>query len=119
MQHINDMTGAIHLEDTLKKAEGIHIQMKQSKKLPDALKEIIGMDVTPNSSNSSSNFVTPAGTPVGRDNVPKIENLTLPKENGHSNPSSGSGTAVTTPDDSSIEILTENGGDVGVSHMVN
>jgi hypothetical protein len=44
-QHINDMTGAIHLEDTLKKAESIFLQLKQSKKLPNHLKEVLGFEV--------------------------------------------------------------------------
>lgn len=92
------MSGAIHLEDTLKKAEGIYIQMKDSKKLPAPVAEIIGLDVV---SPSDSGFV------ASRERSPHLD-LNL-KENGLHTPNSGSGTTGNTPDDSSIEILAENG----------
>jgi hypothetical protein len=109
-QHINDMSGAIHLEETLKKAESIFLQLKQSKKLPNHLKEVLGFEVSPDdNSASSSNKTTPSGTPVFSETVPKLELPVQVRENGHSNPSSGSGTAVSTPNnDSSIEILSDN-----------
>jgi hypothetical protein len=46
---------------------------------------------------------------VFSETVPKLELPVQVRENGHSNPSSGSGTAVSTPNnDSSIEILSDN-----------
>lgn len=107
-QHINDMSGAIHLEDTLKKAEGIYIQLKDSKKLPAPVAEIIGQDVV---SPSDSGYV------ASREKSPHLD-LNL-KENGlHTPNSGGSGTTGNTPDDSSIEILAENG-EVGVNNFYN
>lgn len=106
-QHINDMSGAIHLEDTLKKAEGIYIQLKDSKKLPAPVAEIIGLDVV---SPSDSGFV------ASREKSPHLD-LNL-KENGLHTPNSGSGTTGNTPDDSSIEILAEIG-EVGVNNFFN
>lgn len=106
-KHINDMSGAIHLEDTLKKAEGIYIQLKDSKKLPAPVAEIIGLDVV---SPSDSGFV------ASRERSPHLD-LNL-KENGLHTPNSGSGTTGNTPDDSSIEILAENG-EVGVNNFFN
>lgn len=107
-QHINDMCFAIHLQETLKKAEGIFLQLKQCKKLPDPIKEILGFEISPCSSSSSSNKTTPSSTPINRETTPKLELPVHVRENGFSAPSSGTGTAVTTPDDSSIEILPEN-----------
>lgn len=101
------MSGAIHLEDTLKKAEGIYIQLKDSKKLPAPVAEIIGLDVV---SPSDSGFV------ASRERSPHLD-LNL-KENGLHTPNSGSGTTGNTPDDSSIEILAENG-EVGVNNFYN
>ena len=100
------MSGAIHLEDTLKKAEGIYLQLKDSKKLPAPVAEIIGLDVV---SPSDSGYV------ASRDKSPPQLDLNL-KENGLHTPNSG--TAGNTPDDSSIEILNENG-DVGVNNFYN
>ncbi|OWF45003.1 TBC1 domain family member 15-like isoform X2 [Mizuhopecten yessoensis] len=108
LKHINDMSLAIHLEETLKKAESIFLQLKNSKKLPATLKEILGMELSPSSSTSSSCKTTPIGTPINRESTPKLELPFQGRENGLSAPSSGSGTAVTTPDDSSLEILTDN-----------
>ncbi|KAJ8315023.1 hypothetical protein KUTeg_007173 [Tegillarca granosa] len=108
LKHINDMCFAIHLQETLKKAEGIYLQLKQCKKLPDPIKEILGFEISPCSSSSSSSKTTPSSTPINRETTPKLELPVHVKENGFSAPSSGTGTAVTTPDDSSIEILPEN-----------
>ncbi|ESO85851.1 hypothetical protein LOTGIDRAFT_221303 [Lottia gigantea] len=99
LKHINDISLAIPLEDTLKKAEGIFLQLKNYKKLPKPVKEILGLEVSPD----SSNHTTPSTTPVNRENSPRLE-LPLTR-NGGTN--SGSGTAATTPDDSSIEILSD------------
>lgn len=143
LKHINDMTGAIHLEETLKKAESIFLQLKESKKLPNHLKEILGFEVSPDNSASSSNKTTPSSTPVFPEVVqtaspvkttpestpvfpaivPKLELSarlqTSIQTNGCSNPSSGSGTAVSTPNnDSSIEILSDNC-DMSVNNFYN
>ena len=118
------MSFAIHLEDTLKKAEGILLQLKDSKKLTPGVKEILGLEITPCNSESSSNKTTPLGTPViNRESTPNLEIpvITSIKENGHSLPNSRSSSpAVTTPDDSSIEILgTENGAETGINLVYN
>ena len=121
------MTGAIHLEDTLRKAESIYLQFKQSKKLPNHLKEILGFEITDDSATSSARStpastpiipatpvitptpIVPASAPTVPELVPKLELSARIRENGFSNPSSGSGTAVSTPNnDSSIEILADN-----------
>lgn len=102
------MSLAIHLEETLKKSEGIYLQLKNSKTLPATLKEILGLEPSPSGSTSSSSKTTPIGTPINRESTPKLELPLHVKENGLSAPSSGSGTAVTTPEDSSMEILTDN-----------
>ena len=110
---------AIHLEDTLKKAEGIFLQLKRAKNLPDQAKEILGFPTaSPVGSTASSRTstpippVTPANTPVS--GPPPSSHLSVSfskeqsarlyvSENGHR-----SGSGATTPDDSSIEILSEN-----------
>lgn len=88
------MSLCIHLEDTLKKAEGIFLQMKLYKKLPVAVKEILGL--VPSSSpiqsySSSSQLVM---------DIPLVQDAT------HLTSVSTS-TKPTTPDDSSIEILAD------------
>ncbi|XP_045196515.1 TBC1 domain family member 15-like isoform X2 [Mercenaria mercenaria] len=131
LKHINDMSMAIHLEETLKKAEGIFLQLKNAKHLPDGVKEILGfptasLSSSPAGSRGSSGTSTPviphtpANTPVNVPvNVPVNATLTtvsyskensarlqLPeflRENGNK---SNSGNA--SPDDSSIEILSDN-----------
>lgn len=42
-QHINDISLSIPLDDTLCKAEGIFLQLKEFKKLPKAVKEVLGL----------------------------------------------------------------------------
>ncbi|XP_052240307.1 TBC1 domain family member 15-like isoform X3 [Dreissena polymorpha] len=66
LKHINDMSMAIHLEETLMKAEGIYLQLKNAKHLPDNVKEILGF---PTSSPSSSGSAPSSGktTPVNAD----------------------------------------------------
>lgn len=117
LKHINDMTMGIHLEDTLKKAEGIFLQLKAAKKLPDSIKEILGFQVSPTASGASSGSSTPvqpptpANTPVNITNscsvsyVPSKLNsarLTIPN---NSNGTTDSG--ATTPDNDSIEIISD------------
>ncbi|KAH9508635.1 hypothetical protein Btru_049488 [Bulinus truncatus] len=47
LKHINDISLSIPLEDTLCKAEGIFLQLKEYKKLPKAVKEILGLVPVP------------------------------------------------------------------------
>ena len=94
LQHINDISFTIPMEEMLKKAEGICLQMLQYKKLPPAVKEILGLvPPSPSSSNSSS-----AGTPAPREPSP----FPAPPANGAYASSNGA-----SPDDSSIEILND------------
>lgn len=104
LKHINDMCFTINVDQMLNKAEGIYLQLKKSKKIPQPIKEMLEMNCTssPSSSSSSSSNTTPSGAMA----PPLPSHL---RENGtHSAPSSGSGTGRTSPDDSSIEILPEN-----------
>lgn len=102
LKHINDISLTIPMEEMLKKAEGIFLQMKLYKKLPQCVKEILGLVST---SPLSSQGSTPAGTPASRDPSPQplgtTTTLTI-------------NTSPTTPDDSSIEILAD-GADLGVT----
>ncbi|XP_041352062.1 TBC1 domain family member 15-like isoform X2 [Gigantopelta aegis] len=107
LKHINDISLSIPLEDTLKKAEGIFLQLKTYKKLPVTVKEILGLTSSPQSSMSGSSQTTPSTTPLFGDSHPQLDLPLL--TNDHSACSSGKGSMVTTPDDSSIEILTETG----------
>ncbi|XP_013063521.1 TBC1 domain family member 15-like isoform X1 [Biomphalaria glabrata] len=43
LKHINDISLSIPLDDTLCKAEGIFLQLKEFKKLPKAVKEVLGL----------------------------------------------------------------------------
>lgn len=120
------MSMAIHLEETLKKAEGIYLQLKNAKHLPDAVKEILGFPTAASSSpagsrGSSGNSTpvmphTPANTPVNvpvnaplmtvsysKENSARLHLPEFSRENG-SKSNSGNGS----PDDSSIEILSDN-----------
>lgn len=117
LKHINDMTLAIHLEDTLKKAEGIFLQLKAAKKLPDSIKEIIGFQVSPTASGASSGSSTPiqpptpANTPVNITNsssvtyTPSKLNSARLQIPANSNGTTDSGT--TSPDNDSIEIISD------------
>ncbi|XP_076467375.1 TBC1 domain family member 15-like [Babylonia areolata] len=99
LKHINDISLTIPMEEMLKKAEGIFLQMKQYKKLPPAVKEILGLQPpSPESSGSSA-----AGTPATREPSPFPG--PGPAPNGVSAISNG--TNPSSPDDSSIEILTD------------
>ncbi|GFO47229.1 TBC1 domain family member 15 [Plakobranchus ocellatus] len=43
LKHINDISLSIPLEETLRKAEGIFLQLRDFKKLPNSIKEILGL----------------------------------------------------------------------------
>ncbi|XP_046581364.1 TBC1 domain family member 15-like isoform X1 [Haliotis rubra] len=111
LKHINDISLSIALDDTLRKAEGIFLQLKAYKKLPQTVKEILGLATSPGHSTSSSSRSTPASTPINYESSPRLELRGLNVTNGTSNCSS----SVTTPDDSSIEILAETA-DAGVTN---
>lgn len=109
------MTLAIQLEDTLKKAEGIYLQLKAVKRLPDPIKEILGFQITPTPSGASSGSstpvqpATPANTPVNISNsssvsyVPSKLNSARLQTVASANGALDSGTA--SPDNDSIEII--------------
>ena len=117
-QHINDMTLCIHLDDTLKKAEGIFLQLKAAKRLPDSIKEIIGFPITPAASGASSGSstpgqpATPANTPVNITNssavtyTPSKLNSARLQIPATTNGASDNGTM--SPDNDSIEIIPDN-----------
>ena len=116
-QHINDMTLAIHLEDTLKKAEGIFLQLKAAKKLPDSVKEIIGFQVSPSASGASSGSSTPvqpptpANTPVNITNSSSVtytpSKLNSARLQIPTNSNGATDSGATTPDNDSIEIISD------------
>ncbi|BFZ09532.1 hypothetical protein BsWGS_12572 [Bradybaena similaris] len=59
LKHINDISLSIPLEETLCKAEGIFLQLKEYKKLPKVIKEILGLLPVPVSlSMENSMFMT-------------------------------------------------------------
>ncbi|GAB1598615.1 TBC1 domain family member 15-like isoform X6 [Argonauta hians] len=62
LKHINDMSFTINVDQILKKAESICLQLKKCRKLPQAIKEIldIGMSSSPSASTNSSGGSTPA-----------------------------------------------------------
>ncbi|KAK7107602.1 TBC1 domain family member 15-like isoform X2 [Littorina saxatilis] len=99
LKHINDISQTIPLEEMLKKAEGIFLQMKNYKKLPLAVKEILG--ILPNSPASSGSSV--AGTPATREPSP----FPAPAVTNGTTSVVSNGTGPNSPDDSSIEILSD------------
>lgn len=121
LQHINDMSMAIHLEETLKKAEGIFLQLKNARHLPDSVKEILGF-ILPSSAGSGSSTPVVPPPPVTTTAAPstsqfqavtfskgqsaRLQLQNIPSENGNQSPIMGSDS--NTPDDSSIEILSDN-----------
>ncbi|XP_064601150.1 TBC1 domain family member 15-like isoform X2 [Liolophura sinensis] len=112
LKHINDMCFCIDLLSTLKKAEGMYLQLKACKKVPQAVKDILGFGGSASNSNSSSGKSTPANTPTNSVSNVKMQlplkSASKVKENGTTTAAangSAPGTAGTTPDDSSIEIL--------------
>ncbi|KAK7494859.1 hypothetical protein BaRGS_00013986 [Batillaria attramentaria] len=111
LKHINDISLTIQMEDMLKKAEGIFLQMKQYKKLPLSVKEILGLvPPSPSSSCPPSQGSTPVGTPAPREPSPlSVSSVTTAAV-------TSSTTSPTTPDDSSIEILADSA-DVGVTNF--
>lgn len=119
------MSMAIHLEETLKKAEGIFLQLKNAKHLPDSVKEILGfITQSPAGSGSSTPIIPPPPvTTAPAPSTSQFQTVTfskgqsarlqqsdkfdsIPLEN--LNKSSIMGSDSNTPDDSSIEILSDN-----------
>ncbi|BFZ25230.1 hypothetical protein BsWGS_28269 [Bradybaena similaris] len=62
LKHINDISFSIPLEETLCKAEGIFLQLKEYKKLPKVVKEILGL-VPVTSSSSTDSCLSAASSP--------------------------------------------------------
>lgn len=111
LKHINDISLTIPMEEMMKKAEGIFLQMKQYKKLPDSVKEILGM-MAPSLSSSDSS----ASTLAPREPSPFPGPNANTNVNGTSAVSSRNGTGPNSPDDSSIEIL-QDAADSAVSNF--
>ena len=42
-QHINELSNKINVEATLSKTEGMYNQLKASKDVPDAVREVLGL----------------------------------------------------------------------------
>jgi len=130
------MSMAIHLEETLKKAEGIFLQLKNAKHLPDGVKEILGFPTSsPAGSARSSGTSTPVIPDIRASPVPSMQSQNAPvtqqltsvsytkgtsarlhltdsmsrsSDNGMRSSSNGFASETNTPDDSSIEILSDN-----------
>lgn len=47
MQHINDLANNLDLEPILRKAEGIYLQIKTAARIPNPVREIIGLEPLP------------------------------------------------------------------------
>ncbi len=112
------MSGTIDLEDTLKKAESIYNQVLGCKTLPESIREIMhlqnskeGDTAVPSSAASMNNIIeAAASTASSPDRQPqplRIPGRAVQKTETLTSPTSDTGNAVTTPDDSSIEILPE------------
>lgn len=106
------MTGTIDLEEVLKIAEGMHLQLKEAKVLPAAISELFGFPTEEGAINGVVNGETSRdSTPSTPDksklsmSIP-VKSSTSPKSE-QSGTSSGQSSKYTTPDDSSIEILAE------------
>ena len=119
---------AIHLEESMKKAEGIFIQLKNATHLPDSVKEIVGFPTVSPAGSGSSTPVRPSppvrpppptatSTPAPstsqfqtvsftKGQSARLQLQNIPQENG--NQSAIMGSDSNTPDDSSIEILSDN-----------
>ena len=108
------MSMTIELESTLKKAEAIFLQLKDCKKLPSSVIEIIGLSPdgstsSTQTSEASSNASTPS---VDRSHLALQTNSNTNTSSCPTHESSpggasspGSSNQVTTPDDNSIEMV--------------
>ena len=102
LQRVNDMTGSINLEETLKKAEAMYLQLRNCRDLPCSVREIIGLPEglpLPNGMLQQSTDSTPSS--------PERLRLSLGDRLQRSAAANGQHEFSTTPDDSSIEILPE------------
>ena len=77
-QHINDLSFAIDLEDTLKKAEGIYLQLKAMSQLPDSIIELLGFAITDTDGATASNSSTAENTP--RYATPNVSTPSTPEK---------------------------------------
>ena len=65
VQHINDLSFAIDLEDTLKNAEGIFLQLKDMNQLPDSIAELLGFELNDGAAAAVANVNSSSeATPV-------------------------------------------------------
>ena len=97
------MSCTLEVDQVLKTAEAIYLQIKECKNLPGPIQEILGFGT--HNDDESSARLSPASGSSSPDHTPlhatRVVNGSGPVVNGGSEP----GTAVTTPDDNSIEIL--------------
>lgn len=96
LKHINDLSGTIDVEDTLKKAEGFFLQLKECKQLPQQVKDIVGF--TGAASGDALELNTPGGSPK----------LRTPVGSTPGTPKSDDGNPTLSGDDNSLEIHPEN-----------
>lgn len=119
LQHINDITGTIELEPMLKKSEAIYLQMKAcGDSLPEDIQSILGMDEpssntsTPDHEKAKSSASTPeralsSGMQSQSLHAGGSSNGSTPPKQFNCHNSSNSTVLSSTPDDSSIEILSD------------
>lgn len=109
-QHINDISFTIDLGTTLKTAEAMYFQLVEYKKVPSAVRDILGLQKPGSDGDSKASTPESYSTPATTPNHELSLGLTEKEGVTTSNASSAAGTTVTsTPDDSSIEILPEIG----------
>ena len=107
------MSGTLEVDEVLKTAEAISLQLKECRNLPSAIRDII--DVGGDRSPACCSLGSGASTP-DHDLPPGRPTANGGRASGGTDPDglSESGTAVTTPDDSSsIEILHPDHMDMG------
>ena len=102
------MAGNIDLNHSLKKAEGIYLQLTQCKSVPPLVRETFGLKCADNL-NGDSGTCTPGvatahSTPASTPDRSRHQFASLKVPGGEKAPN---GDIVTSPDDSSIEILAE------------
>lgn len=106
------MSCTLEVDEVLKTAEGIALQLKNCKNLPQAIQEILSLGSESDVVGSGGDH-RPSDTRYSTPSTPEKTSTSIQlkavsdNSNGPAmaNGGSESGTAVTTPDDSSIEIL--------------
>lgn len=115
------MTGTIEVEEVLKLAEALYLQLKACKELPNSIREILGLEIVSETPSRASpqRQVNGAEGGSGGTTTPSTPDKGTLQINGKVNPAvkfsgasnhrkEGNSTTATTPDDSSIEILPDN-----------